>query len=77
MNLKNQIEKLNDLEKTLYTSAGINAGIAGLGYAGDFKWLTYIGCASIVYNCIRGVSLNNCRNELLRQEDVQDRFGGR
>jgi hypothetical protein len=75
MTLRNEIEKLNELEKRLFGAAVIDVGLASVGYATDWKLLLCIGSASVLYDCYRGISLNNSRTELIRQENIQDRFG--
>jgi hypothetical protein len=76
MTLRNQIEQLNELEKDLIGDAVMGIGIASVGYAADWKLLLYFGCARVLVDCYRGISNNNSRNEIIRQENIQDRFGG-
>lgn len=76
MNLRRKIEKLNDLEKRLYVEVAANVGLAGFAYATDMKGLVYIGCSLALGFCLYGIYNNNQRNELIRQENVQNRFGG-
>ena len=76
MSLRSRIEELNEFKKRLYGATAIDLGITGLGYIGDYKPLIFLGCASVLYDCYRGISTNNSRNELIRQEEIQRRFGG-
>lgn len=76
MSLKEHIERLNELEKRLFMKTAVDIGVIAAAYSLDWKAALYIGCSLVLYDCYNGISLNNSRNELIRQEDVQRRFGG-
>ena len=76
MNLKDKIEELSGQEKILYVTTAIDMGIVGVGYTIDWKFLFYVGCTAVLLDCYRGISLKNEKNELIRRENIQDKFGG-
>ena len=76
MSIRKEIEKLNSLEKGLYCDTAVNLTMLGVGYACDWKILFYAGCACVLHDCYKGITLNNERNELIRRENIENRFGG-
>jgi hypothetical protein len=77
MSLNDRIEELDKLGKRYLGGAVFNLGLAGVGYAYDMKGIVYIAGSVALGYCVLGITNNNSRNELIRREEIQSRFGER
>lgn len=62
-----RIKKLNRLEKKTMITAAVDAGIIIGGYAMDCKPLIYVGSALMLYDCYKGITINNARKKLRKK----------